>query len=158
MAVTGKTITDVADDLAGKTSRTAKKMGDKASEVIVEVKDDVAILAEKAGSGAKSAATSGKGYASDALHGLADAARQMAGKLDDGTDGGNARAAAYARKAADGMDSFSGKLRDKDIEELADDARNAVRQNPAIAVGAAALIGFALARFLKGSGSGGNRA
>ena len=52
------------------------------------------------------------------------------------------------------MDNFSSKLRDKNVDEISEDVRSAVRQNPAIAVGAAALIGFALARFLKG-GSGG---
>lgn len=153
MAVNSKTITDVADDVAGKASRTARKVSDKASEVIVEVKEDVGVFAEKAGSGAKSAASSGKDMAADAVKGLADAARQMAGKLDDGkTESGNAKAAEYARKAADGMDRFSESLKQKDIEEIADDARTAVRNNPAIAVGAAAVIGFALARFLKGSG------
>lgn len=157
MAITGKTITDVADDLAGKTSDTARRVGTKASEVMVDVKDEVAVLAGKAGTGAKSAATSGKDYAAEAAHSIADAARQIAGKLDDGQSGGNAKAADFARKAADSIDSFSTKLRDKDIEEIADDARNAVRHNPAIAVGAAALIGFALARFLKGGNSGGHR-
>jgi ElaB/YqjD/DUF883 family membrane-anchored ribosome-binding protein len=155
---TSKTITDLADDVTGKASKAARLAKEKASDIIVEVKEDAAVLASKAGSGAKSAATSGKGVAADAMHGLADAARQMAGKLDDGNpESGSAKAAEYARKAADSMDRFSATLRDKDIEEIADDARNAVRQNPAIAVGAAALIGFALARFLKG-GSGGRDA
>jgi ElaB/YqjD/DUF883 family membrane-anchored ribosome-binding protein len=153
MASTGKTITDLADDVAGKTARAARKAGDKASEVIVEVKDEAAVIVEKAGAGAKSAAGSGKDMAADAMSGLADAARQMAGKLEDGKpDSGNARAAEFARKAADSMERFSTKLRDKEVDEIADDARNIVRDNPAIAVGAAAVIGFALARFLKGSG------
>jgi ElaB/YqjD/DUF883 family membrane-anchored ribosome-binding protein len=153
MATNGKTITDLADDVAGKTKRAASAAKGKASEVIVEVKDEASVIFEKTGAGAKSAASSGKDMAADAVAGLADAARQMAGKLDDGQgDGNNAKAAEMARKAADTMEKFSGRLRDKEIEELADDARSAVRNNPAIAVGAAAVIGFALARFLKGSG------
>jgi ElaB/YqjD/DUF883 family membrane-anchored ribosome-binding protein len=153
MAANSKTITDLADDVAGKTSAAARKASSKASEVMVDVKDEAAVIIEKAGSGAKSAASSGKDMAADAVSGLADAARQMAGKLEDGqADSGNAKAAEFARKAADSMDRFSGRLRERDIEELADDARSAVRNNPAIAVGAAAVIGFALARFLKGSG------
>jgi ElaB/YqjD/DUF883 family membrane-anchored ribosome-binding protein len=153
MATNGKTITDLADDVAGKTSAAARKAGAKASEVMVHVKDEAAVIIEKAGSGAKSAASSGKDMAADAVAGLADAARQMAGKLEDGqADSGNAKAAEFARKAADTMERFSGRLREREIEELADDARSAVRNNPAIAVGAAAVIGFALARFLKGSG------
>ena len=85
------------------------------------------------------------------MHGLAGVARDVASKLDDGkADSGNAKAAEFARKAADGMDRFSASLKDKEINEIAEDARSAVRNNPAIAVGAAAVIGFALARFLKG--------
>jgi len=155
MATSGKTITDLADDVAGKAARASKSAKAAASDMIVEVKDDVSVLAGKAGSGAKSAAGSGKDMAADAVHGLADAARQMAGKLDDGKpDSGNTKAAEYARKAADGMDRFSSRLREKEVDEIAADARDVVRQNPAIAIGAAALIGFALARFLKGNGSG----
>ena len=153
MAVKGTTITDLADDVSGKASSSARKLSEKASDVIVELKGEAAEIAEKAGSGAKSAATTGKDYAADAVHGLADAARQMASKLEDGkAEGGNAKAAEFARKAAEGMDKFSTKLRDKNVDEIAEDARSAVRQNPAIAVGAAAIIGFALARFLKGNG------
>ena len=157
MAVKGTTITDLADDVAGKTGRAAKKVGEKTSDVIVEMKGEAAEIVEKAGSTAKSAATSGKDYAAEAVHGLADAARQVASKLDDGSaggkaGGGNAKAAEFARKAAESMDKFSTRLRDKNVEEIADDARSVVRQNPAIAVGAAAIIGFALARFLKGNG------
>jgi ElaB/YqjD/DUF883 family membrane-anchored ribosome-binding protein len=153
MASTGKTITDLADDVAGKTKKAAGAAKSKASEVIVDVKGEAAEIFEKTGAGAKSAASSGKDMAADAVAGLADAARQMAGKLDDGNaDSGNAKAADMARKAADTMEKFSGRLREKEIEEIAEDARTAVRNNPAIAVGAAAVIGFALARFLKGSG------
>lgn len=150
----GNTINHVADDVGadyGAASRSSRTAKETASDVMVEVRDEVSALGGKAASGAKSAATSGKGLAADAVHGLADAARQMASKLDDGNaESGNAKAAEYARKAADGMDRFSSTLRDKDVDQLADDVRIAVRQNPAIAVGAAALIGFALARFLKG--------
>ncbi|TPE63680.1 hypothetical protein FJQ54_02145 [Sandaracinobacter neustonicus] len=153
MATNGKTITDVADDVAGKAKRASKKAADTASEIFVDVKDETAEIFEKAGAGAKSAASSGKDYAADGLAGIADAARQVAGKLSDSpADSGNAKAAEFARKAADSIDRFSSKLREKEVEEIAEDARSAVRNNPAIAVGAAAVIGFALARFLKGSG------
>lgn len=153
MATTGKTITDLADDVAAKASRASRKAADVTSDVIVEVKGEAADILHKAGAGAKSAASSGKDYAAEGLSGLADAARQIAGKLSDApADSGNAKAAEFARKAADSIDKFSSRLREKEVEEIAEDARSAVRNNPAIAVGAAAVIGFALARFLKGSG------
>lgn len=135
-----------AEELAGKAGRTAD-----------DLKDEAAELAAQAGSKLKHAASSGKDMAAGAMHGLAGAARDMAGKLEDGDpDGGSAKAAGYARKAADSIDRFSESLKSKDVDELADDARRAVREHPAIAVGAAAIIGFALARFLK-SGSSGER-
>lgn len=153
MATNGKTITDLADDVAGKTRRAATAAKGRAADVMVDVKGEAAMIFDKTGASAKSAASSGKDMAADAVSGLADAARQMAGKLDDGQgDGSNAKAAEMARKAAETMDRFSGRLREKEIEELADDARSAVRTTTVIAVGAAAVIGFALARFLKGSG------
>lgn len=153
MAASSRTITDVADDVIGKAKPRVRKAKAEAEELIVEAKDEIVEVAGKVGSGAKTAAASGKDMAADAMHGLADAARQMADKLDDGKpDSGNAKAANFARKAADSMDRFSTRLKEKDLDEIASDARAAVRENPAIAVGAAALIGFALARFLKGSG------
>ncbi len=155
MASKDNVITDLAKDVAGDAARASRSAKAAASDLIVEVKDDAAVMAKKAGASALSAAGQGKTMAADAVHGLADAARQMASKLEDGKpDSSNTKAAEYARKAADGMDRFSSTLRDKEIEEIADNARDAVRQNPAIAIGAAALIGFALARFLKGNGSG----
>jgi ElaB/YqjD/DUF883 family membrane-anchored ribosome-binding protein len=153
MATNGKTITDLADDVAGKASQASKKAADKVSDVIVEVKGGTAEIFEKAGEGARTAASTGKDYAAEGLTGLADAARQIAGKLGDSpADSGNAKAAEFARKAAESIDKFSVKLREKEVGEIAEDARSVVRNNPAIAVGAAAVIGFALARFLKGSG------
>lgn len=153
MASKDTMITDLAEDVGDKAKRTSRTVGEKASDVMVEMKGEAADIAASAGKSAKSAASSGKDYAAEAVHGLADAARQMASKLDDGkTEGGNAKAAEFARKAADSMDKFSSKMRNKNVDEIAEDARSVVRQNPAIAVGAAAIIGFALARFLKGNG------
>jgi ElaB/YqjD/DUF883 family membrane-anchored ribosome-binding protein len=42
----------------------------------------------------------------------------------------------------------------KDIDDLIADARNFVRKNPAVAIGAAAAIGFILTRLIKVGTSG----
>jgi hypothetical protein len=55
----------------------------------------------------------------------------------------------YARRAAEGIDRFSETLQTKSLDELLSDVRRLVRGNPAVAVGAAAVVGFAIARFLK---------
>lgn len=148
-------VAEAADDIVVATSHSTA--GHTAADTAAHLKDEAAELASKAGGKLKDAAATGKDMAADAVHGLADAARDVAGRLDDGDpQGTSAKAAGYARKAAESMDRFSESLKGKDLDELADDARRAVRQHPAIAVGAAAVIGFALARFLK-SGSGGDR-
>lgn len=153
MAKGSKSVDDVVVAVEGDVKVAAKKAGQVASDIKAEAGE----LAGKAGGALKDAAATGKDMAADAMHGLAGAARDMAGKLDDGDpDGTAAKAAGYARKAADGIDKFSESLKGKELDEIAEDARRAVRDHPAIAVGAAAVIGFALARFLK-SGSGGGR-
>lgn len=149
-----ETVEGVVTSTSAKVEDASRKAGKKADKLKAEAAD----MAGKAGDKLKDAAASGKDMAADAVHGIASATRDMAGKLDDGHDSGGAKAAEFARKAADGMDRFSATLRTKELNELAADARDAVRQHPAIAVGAAAVIGFALARFLKAGNPGGRDA
>lgn len=146
-----------AGQVAESATADARSASREAGTATDHLKADAAEFSGKAGGKLKDVASTGKDMAADAMHGLAGAARDVAGKLGDGqSDGASTRAAEFARRAADGMDRFSDNLKGKELDELAEDARRAVRQHPAIAVGAAAVIGFALARFLK-SGSGGDR-
>lgn len=55
----------------------------------------------------------------------------------------------YARSAADTVTSLSGAIKDKDVEELLDDARAFVTKSPAVAIGVAAALGFVLARVVQ---------
>ena len=75
----------------------------------------------------------------------------------------------YARSAADQVQGLSTAVRDKDIDELLDDARAIVRKSPAVAISAAAALGFIVARLVQSgldanattggsTGSGQNRA
>ncbi len=57
----------------------------------------------------------------------------------------------YARKAAEAVCGAAKSLDDKDIDQLAEDARNFVRKSPAVAIGAAAIVGFVLMRLMRGS-------
>ena len=57
--------------------------------------------------------------------------------------------AQYARQAAEFLEEFAENLRTKNVDELVEDTRVLIRRSPAIAIGAAAAIGFALSRFLK---------
>ena len=95
---------------------------------------------------ARSYALDGKNRATSALDELAgmvdDAARQIDDKL--GPQYGQ-----YARQAAGAVTGFADTLRDKDVDDLFDDARNVIRKSPAVAIGVAAAVGFALVRLVK---------
>ncbi len=56
----------------------------------------------------------------------------------------------YARSAATTVAGLAETLDKKELDELAEATREMVRKSPAVAVGAAAVIGFVLARLLKG--------
>lgn len=62
----------------------------------------------------------------------------------------------YARRAADGLASFNDALKDKDVDDLFNDAREMVAKAPAIAVGTAAALGFIVARLAKAGLDTGN--
>jgi hypothetical protein len=59
--------------------------------------------------------------------------------------------AQYVEQAADQIDRFSARLRDRDVTELIDDAQQFARRQPALFVGAAFAAGVIAARFLKSS-------
>jgi ElaB/YqjD/DUF883 family membrane-anchored ribosome-binding protein len=88
----------------------------------------------------------GKDRAVDALDNVAtlviDAAAAVDAKLGDQYGG-------YIRQAADAVSGLANTLREKDADELFDDARDAVRSSPAIAIAAAAAVGFLVARVVK---------
>ena len=113
------------------------------TEVKATVKDDFANFKDKAADGARAAADRGKERAADALGGIGKILRESADTIDEkvGSQYGE-----YARKAADAVDGFAGKVDAKDVDDIVEDARQFVRKSPAVAIGAAAAIGFILAR------------
>jgi hypothetical protein len=91
-------------------------------------------------------ASQGKDRATNALEELAKVVNDAAATVDDkvGSDYGD-----YARRAADAVSGAAAALREKDVETLYEDARAFVSKSPAIAVGAAIVIGFAVARLAR---------
>ena len=91
-------------------------------------------------------ADDGKTRAVDALDGFAkmieDAAAQVDEKLGDQFGG-------YARQASGAVTNFSESLRNKEVDEIVEDARAFVAKSPAVAIGIAAALGFAVARVLR---------
>lgn len=108
--------------------------------------DTAASFTEHAGDRARELTVQGKDRAVEALDNVAglvgDAASQVADRLGDQYGG-------YIQQAADAVTGFADTLREKDADQLFDDARGVVRNSPAIALAAAAAVGFVLARVMK---------
>lgn len=110
------------------------------------LKDNVIKFANDAGEKAKGYAEDGKSRAGTALDELAQMLHDAAGTVDEkvGEQYGQ-----YARSAAEAVANFSGTLKEKQVDEIIDDAREFVKKSPAVAIGTAAAIGFVLARLVK---------
>lgn len=93
-------------------------------------------------------ANEGKAKASEAISGLGKLVSDNAVLIDEkvGPKYGD-----YARTAAQSMQDAAARLDAKDLDELAEDAKEFVRKSPGLAVGIAAVAGFMLARMLRGS-------
>jgi ElaB/YqjD/DUF883 family membrane-anchored ribosome-binding protein len=121
----------------------------KTEDVKAKVKADMNNFKAKATDSAKAAAEKGKDRATEAAQSIGKLIRDSATTIDEnvGKQYGD-----YARSAADAMDGFAGKMDAKDVDAIAEDARQFVRKSPAIAIGAAAAIGFVLARLIRSGG------
>src|SRR3954468_9470326 len=138
--------------------------------VVEQLKGQATALRDQAGGRVREFAEGGKTRASDALDELSRVVGDTAETIDEKLGGEYGE---YARKAADAVSGFADTLRRKDVDELYDNVRDAVRKSPGIAIGVAAIVGFTLVRLIKsgmpeetegeasggtgGSGSGGRR-
>lgn len=93
-----------------------------------------------------------KGRATEGIGSVAQAVRQSTQQLRDQQ---HDTIAQYVEKAADQLDRFSTRLREKNVSELFDDVQRFARRQPALFIGAAFAAGLIGARFLKSSNEGG---
>ncbi|HEY0148522.1 MAG TPA: hypothetical protein VGB70_05905 [Allosphingosinicella sp.] len=102
---------------------------------------------------AREFAVGGKTRAGDALEELSRVFADTADTIDErlGREYGE-----YARKAADAVSDFAENLRNKEVDDIYQDVSNAVRKSPGVAIGVAAVVGFALARVVKAGFSDGS--
>lgn len=114
-------------------------------------RDQAGDFAEQAKATARDAATTAKNTTGEALAGLSKLIAETAGTVDSklGPQYGD-----YARKAAETVAGAAKSLDEKDIDQLAEEARSFVRKSPAVAIGAAAVVGFVLMRMMRGNSSG----
>ena len=88
-------------------------------------------------------AVEGKGQAAKGLRNLSQLVSDNAATVDEKL---GAKYGDYARSASGSLSTYADKLDQKSVDELAEDARAAVRKSPGMAVGIAALAGFFLSR------------
>ena len=111
-----------------------------------QLKGQIYNLRDQAGNKVRDFAEGGKTRASDVLEELSRVVADTADSIDErlGNNYGE-----YARKAADSVAGLAENLRSKDVDELYDNVRSAVRKSPAVAIGIAAVVGFTLVRLVK---------
>lgn len=103
-------------------------------------------LFDGAGDRARDYVTQGLDKATTALDDVVRMVNDAASTIDDKV---GAQYGDYARQASGAISGFADTLRMKDADTLFEDARDAVRKSPAIAIGAAAALGFVVARIIK---------
>lgn len=143
----GQTLSTVADKAQEEAKSTAESVKSAFCGKGEQWRDQAGAFAEQASASARQAAGMVKEKTGVALHGLskiiADSAETVDARL--GPAYGD-----YARQAADSVSRAARALDEKDVDQLAADARDYVRSNPVLTVGAAALAGFFLMRLVRG--------
>lgn len=119
---------------------------DATDRLVGQARDQITTFRDQAGEKLRTYADDGKGKASNLLDEfggvLSDAARSVDERL--GSQYGE-----YAHRAAGAVTDFAGKVREKSVDDFVDDAREFVRKSPVVAIGIAAVAGFALVRVLR---------
>lgn len=120
--------------------------GGTTERLVSQVREQVTSLRGQAGDKLRSVADDGKGRATTLLDDLAGIIEDAARSIDDrlGEDYGD-----YAHRASTAVSGFAGRVRDRSVDDIIDDTRDIVRRSPAVAVAAAAVIGFALMRVVR---------
>ena len=143
------------------TTGTSTGGADSGAPVGEQIKGQIYNLRDQAGGKVREFADTGKTRATDMLEELSRVVADTADSIDErlGNNYGE-----YARKAADGVSGFADSLRGKEVDELYDNVRSAVRKSPGLAIGIAAVVGFTLVRLVKAGmpeeneGTGGGKA
>ena len=135
--------------------------GGTTDRLVSQVRDQVASLRGQAGDKLRSVADDGKERATGLLDDVAGIIEDAARSIEERLGGDYAD---YAHRASTAVSGFAGRVRDKSVDDLLDDTRDIVRRSPAVAIAAAAVVGFALMRVVRtgldevgGRGNGGGR-
>src|SRR3954468_6083158 len=114
--------------------------------LVSQVRDQVTSLRSQATGRVRGFADDGKGRVTGLLENVSEVLNDAARSVDErlGEDYGE-----HAHRAAGAGADFAGRIRDKSVDDIYDDARDFVRKSPIVAIGIAAVAGFALIRVIK---------
>jgi len=120
--------------------------GSGTDRLVNQVKDQVTSLRGQAADRVRGFADEGKGRVTGLLEDVSEVINDAARSVDErlGEDYGQ-----YAHRAADAVAGFAGRIRDRSVDDIMDDTRDFVRKSPVVAIGIAAVAGFALVRVIK---------
>jgi ElaB/YqjD/DUF883 family membrane-anchored ribosome-binding protein len=137
----------VSEESSAETTPPISAIGDS-DEIKGAFFDRVEELRGQATDKARELAQTGKDRAASALDSLVQTVEDAASEIDEklGSQYGD-----YARRAAEHIGGFTDSFRDKDVDALFNDARDFVKKSPAVAIGAAAALGFVVARLARSS-------
>jgi len=127
----------------GNTSADGERGG---NGVVDQLRSQASTLRGQAGEKVREFAEGGKTRATDALEDLSKVVADTAESIDQRLGGDYGE---YARRASDAVAGFADNLRQKDVDEIYDNVRDAVRKRPVITIGIDAVVGFTLVRLVK---------
>lgn len=146
----GATTPDLAADagaLVDEAKSAAGKVADEAKEQVASLADRAKEEVDAASGKVKSMAADQKDLLAAQVGGVADAMDRAASELETN----NGASAQYARMIADNAEKLSSTIRENNVDQLLGMAQDFGRKQPALFVGAAALLGFAASRFVLAS-------
>ncbi|MBJ6123100.1 hypothetical protein [Sphingomonas mollis] len=123
-----------------------KSLAARTADAKQAIRDGAGKAGQQATEKLRTLADDGKAKAGTALDQLSQLLIDAATQVDDKI---GAQYGEYARSAAGQVSGFADTVRNKNIDDLIDDARNFVKASPAVAVGAAAALGFVVARLIQ---------
>lgn len=142
------TPSDTAEKAKAQVSAVVSQAKDQAKGALDRSKQAASDLADKARGQIKDSIETQKTTASSAIENVAGAFQSTGSQL---RDQGQSGIAEVATVASDQLSRVSNYLRDSDLDQMSHDVEQFARQQPALFLGGAFLLGIVAARFLKSS-------
>jgi hypothetical protein len=130
-----------------------EKAKQQTGQMVQQTKEAASRVADQAVDQVKSQLATQKERATDGLASVAEALHETSESLRGRNQDAIGR---YAETGAEMMDQLSGYFRNRQIDEIIDDAENFARRQAGLFLGGAFAVGFILSRFFKSSSPNGH--